>query len=448
MATCNLPLQPPSTFNVATTPSKWPKWKRRSKQFRTASGLLKLSEEEDAGQISALLYSLGDDTVDVLTSTNISKEDSKKYNKALKKFDRFFEVRKNVIFERSQEVLSKGDTKTFYLGTIGDDSVLLPKSWKVQLLVDNKEVSFKLDTSAEVTAITEQSYQSIGSPCLQKPQKQLRGPNKHPLDVIGTFTTTVSYKNKSCSTDIYVVRNLVHNLLGLLMIADLHLIVLVDAIQSDRATLQQKFPSHFTGLGTLQNKYDIRLKPDAKPFTLSTARHVPIPLHAKVQAELEYMQSLNVISKVDQPTPRCAGMVVVPKKASKVRICVDLKSLNESVLQETHHLPHVDEILAQLNGATIFSKLDANSGFWQIPFTEQSKLLTTLITPFGCYCFNKLPFGITSAPEFFQKQMIAILAGLEGVLCLMDDILVFDKDRTEHDKRLYMAMNQIQQGEM
>ena len=134
--------------------------------------------------------------------------------------------------------------------------------------------------------------------------------------------------------------------MGLPTITGLQLIVLVDAIQSDRAALQQMFPSLFTGLGTLQNKYNIRLKPDAKPFALSTARHVPIPLRAKVQAELEYMQSLNVISKVDQPTPWCVGMVVVPKKAGKVRICVNLKPLNESVLRETHPLPHVDEILA------------------------------------------------------------------------------------------------------
>ena len=101
---------------------------------------------------------------------------------------------------------------------------------------------------------------------------------------------------------------------------------------------------------------------------------------------LECMQSLNVISKVDQPTPWCAGMVVIPKKNSKVHICVDLKVLNENLLRETHPLPQVDKILAQLNGATIFSKGDANSSFWQIPFTEQSRLLTTFITPFGHYC--------------------------------------------------------------
>ena len=70
-----------------------------------------------------------------------------------------------------------------------------------------------------------------------------------------------------------------------------------------------------------------------------------------------------MISKVDEPTEWCAGMVVVPKKDGKVRICVDLKPLNESMLREVHPMPKVDETLAQLTGAKIFSKLDANSGF-------------------------------------------------------------------------------------
>ena len=73
----------------------------------------------------------------------------------------------------------------------------------------------------------------------------------------------------------------------------------------------------------------------------------------------------------------------------------------------------VDEILAQIQGARIFSKLDANSGFWQIPLAEQSQLLTTFITPFGRYRFKKLPFGISSAPEHFQRRMNQILEGIE-----------------------------------
>ena len=136
------------------------------------------------------------------------------------------------------------------------------------------------------------------------------------------------------------------------------------------------------------------------------------------------MEEMGVISKVDQPTEWCAGMVVVPKSNGSIRICIDLKPLNECVCREVHPLPRVDETLAQLTGAKVFSKLDANSGFWQIPLSPRSRLLTTFITPFGCFCFNKLPFGICSAPEHFQKRISAILAGLEGVLCLMDDVLI------------------------
>ena len=143
-------------------------------------------------------------------------------------------------------------------------------------------------------------------------------------------------------------------------------------------------------------------------------------------------------------TPWCAGMVVVPKKEGAIRICVDLKPLNGNVFHEVHPLPKVDETLAQLAGAVVFSKLDANSGFWQIPLAKKSRLLTTFITPFGRYCFNKMPFGISSAPEHFQKKMSEILRGLDGVLCLMDDVLVYGRNETEHDQRLMAALTKIQ----
>ena len=105
-------------------------------------------------------------------------------------------------------------------------------------------------------------------------------------------------------------------------------------------------------------------------------------------------------------------MVVVPKKNGDIRISVDFRPLNSSVLREVHPLPKVDETLAMLTGARIFSKLDANSGFWQIPLSERSKLLTTLISPYGQYCFNKMSFGISSAPKHFQKCVSRILEGI------------------------------------
>ena len=114
----------------------------------------------------------------------------------------------------------------------------------------------------------------------------------------------------------------------------------------------------------------------------------------------------------------CAGMVVVPKADGKIRICVDFTKLNESVCRELHMLPCVEQILAQLSGAKVFSKL-----FWQVKLSESSSPLTTFITPFGRFRFQRLPFGITSAPEIFQR-MSEILLGLDGVVCMMEDVLI------------------------
>ncbi len=113
--------------------------------------------------------------------------------------------------------------------------------------------------------------------------------------------------------------------------------------------------------------------------------------------------------------------------------------------EERHILLAVDETLAKLPGATVFSKLDATAGFWQIPLHKDSVPLTTFITPYGRYCFHRLPFGISSAPEHFQKRLTQMLDGLEGTLCHADDILVFSSTRKEHDARLVKVLDRLQQ---
>ena len=147
-----------------------------------------------------------------------------------------------------------------------------------------------------------------------------------------------------------------------------------------------------------------------------------------------------------QPSEWCSDMVVVPKSNGNVRICVDLTKLNNNVQKERHILPSVEQTLAQIGGAKVFTKFDANSGFWQVELSHDSSLLTTFITPFGRFCFKRLPFGITSAPEYFQRRMSDILSGLRGVVCLMDDVLVYGSTQEEHDKNLLAALNRIQEA--
>ena len=159
------------------------------------------------------------------------------------------------------------------------------------------------------------------------------------------------------------------------------------------------------------------------------------------------MITLGVISPVSDPTPWCAGMViVVRKKSGAVRICVDLKLLNKSMLREIRHIQRINEVLAQLAGATVFTKLDAHSRFWQILLSPESRFLTTFVTPFGKFCFNKLPFGISSAPENFQKRFISILEGLEEATGLIDDTLVFGRDQTEHDICLKNILKKLEEA--
>ena len=185
----------------------------------------------------------------------------------------------------------------------------------------------------------------------------------------GSFTVMLSQKQHKCDQDIFV------NLLGLPAIKGLHLLSVLYNLECYPTTaIKQEFPSLFTGLGTLQGDYEIQVKQDAQPFSLGSARNIPLPLRHKVKQELDAMESQRVISKVQHPTPWCTVMMVVKKKNRGVRICIDLKPLNRCVLREHHPLPKVDDILGQLTGATVFSKPDANSGFWQVPLAEKSRL--------------------------------------------------------------------------
>ena len=139
---------------------------------------------------------------------------------------------------------------------------------------------------------------------------------------------------KHTRKDIYVVANLKEPLLGKPAIAAPNLIQKVASIQYDlsfndiKAEAKANHPRQFKGLGEFKGEFKIKLKPDSTPYTLTTPRRVALPLMSKVKTELERMQNLGVVSKVDIPTDWCARMLVVPKPDGKIRLCVDLTKLN------------------------------------------------------------------------------------------------------------------------
>ena len=313
--------------------------------------------------------------------------------------------------------------------------------WITAIELNERRLTFKIDMGADVTVISQSDYNKEKDGPLLPPSKQLTGPSHDTLDVCGQFTGQLQRNTLQTTQEIYVVRGLHKPLLGRPAIEALNIAAFVNGVQLQDVVKQ--FPQLFTGLGRLKDSYKIKLRQEAIPFALSVPRRVAIPLLPKVKEELERMTKLGVISKVTEPTEWCAGMVVVPKPGGKVRICVDLTKLNANVCRERHILPSVESTLAQLGGAKHFSKLHANSGFWQIEMDPDSAKLMTFITPFGRYQFNRLPFGITSAPEHFQRRMNEILGDIEGAVCLIDDILIYGKTQSEHDQRLLSVLHRI-----
>lgn len=151
------------------------------------------------------------------------------------------------------------------------------------------------------------------------------------------------------------------------------------------------------------------MKPDAKPHAVKVPGGVPIPLLPKVKEQLDKMVKDGVIIKVKESTEWCAAIVVAPKPSGAIGICSVWTHLYKSVILPRYQLPSVENTLAKLKEAKVFSKLDANLVFWQYKLSEKSEILTTLITSFGRYCYNCSPFEISSGPEFFQVKMSELL---------------------------------------
>ncbi|RXN04213.1 Retrovirus-related Pol poly from transposon [Labeo rohita] len=331
------------------------------------------------------------------------------------------------------KVVHEQHEDSFFLGaiTVKDSN----DSWTVTLRIQDTDVQFKIDTGADISVISEQTYEALNmKPDLTSANAVLDCPGGK-LRSAGRFETSTHYRgNKYCFTVFVITGQYVSNLLSREASAALGLVQRIDNVAHS--------PSASVGLlKTIPVR--IKLKADAVPYAVTTARRVSVPLLPKVKAELERMVKGGVIEEITEPTEWCAPMVPVPRKSGQVRICVGLNRLNQAVERERYILPTLDDILPQMAGATMFSLLDAESGFWQIPLERESAKLTTFITPFGRYFFHRLPFGISSAPEIFQREMNNLLRDHEGTAAYMDDIIVYGETQEVHDRRLQRVLKTL-----
>lgn len=174
-------------------------------------------------------------------------------------------------------------------------------------------------------------------------------------------------------------------------------------------------------------------------------RRIPVPIQEKLDEKLRELEDLDIIEKIDGPTEWSSQLVVVPKPNGDLRICVDMRQANTAIEREKHHIPSFDELLPDLRTSQFFSKLDVEKAFHQLELSPESRDITTFLTHKGLYRYKRLMFGISCAPDIFQRTMEELLKECEGTHIYIDDILVHGKTKEEHDIRLKKVLTTLEE---
>ena len=322
--------------------------------------------------------------------------------------------------------------------------------------IDGNPVKMLGDTGAPVNIIGENAFYTLHpKPTLQPFDTTLYpyGKDRPPIALLGMFTATLSSNYAQDDTCVYVTKGNECALLSRDSAEILNSIKINrDAIVSEINTASptptqtcQEFQDLFTGIGILKGvQLQLHINKDVQP-TAQPHLEEPFHLRSKIEAELKKLEDLAIIEDAVGSTPWVSNMVAAPKPKvpESVRIFVDMRIAKKAIERERLPMPTVEEIIHNLNGATVFSKLDLNAGYHQIELHPDSRYITTFSTHTGLKRYKRLNFGICSAAEVFQYCIQTALAGLPGVRNFSDDIIVYGKTHEEHNANLHKVFERL-----
>ena len=171
---------------------------------------------------------------------------------------------------------------------------------------------------------------------------------------------------------------------------------------------------------------------------------VPIEYKDEIEKELGEMVHQGIITKQTEPTPWVSSLTHPKKANGKLRICLDPKDLNKTIIHENHKAPTLEEIAHILTGVTKFSKVDCNKAFFGMHLMEEASLLTMFNTHLGRYRFICVPFGLKISQDIFQMWIDDIVAQCPGVLAIHDNVFIYGKDDKDHDANIINLFNVAQ----
>ena len=378
-------------------------------------------------------------------------------------------------------VQESSSDEELYVGCLDTVNAVDMSEWYEEIMIPDKVVKFQLDTGARCNVMSLTTFHKLGIKAeFTKSAAQLKSYSGHVTNVRGVTTMPCQYKDKLYQVKFYIADCKVPAVLSAATCKEMELVSRIHTVtstskdqqadttspvssvthtetkakqtttsephQADTPDILQEYSDLFQGLGCLPGEHTIKIDP-AVPPVVHPPRKVPVALKGKIKDELDRMEEAGVIVRQTEPTEWVSTMVTVIKP-SKIRICIDPRDLNQAIKREHYPMKTIEEVVAEIPGAKVFSTLDARSGFWQIKLDEASSKLCTFNSPFGRYRFTRLPFGIKSAPEVFQKSMSNLFEDIKGAKPIVDDILVWGQDVKEHYARLRQVLDRSREANL
>ena len=190
----------------------------------------------------------------------------------------------------------------------------------------------------------------------------------------------------------------------------------------------EKYKHLFQGIGHFKcNPISIEMQEGSTPVR-KPARKVPSALHEKFQQEIDSMVKAGILTEVtpEMSTPEWLNSFMIVKKPNgNLRVCLDSTDLNKHIIHPICNMRTLEEIIDMLKGSMYFAVFDSTKSFFHVPLDHESKQLTAILTPIGIYLYNVLAMGLSNATDIFEKCMQNIVDGLQGVVNIANDVLVF-----------------------
>ena len=324
----------------------------------------------------------------------------------------------------------------------------------LELQLDEKIVRMEVDTGASLSLMPLSTFRKLW------PQRELLPSNVkmstytgEVLAVSGTADVLVTgHGTETATLPLLIVEKEGPCLLGRNWLKSLRLdwrqLIRVHHLQDNPALTEvlQRHPHVFDeGLGTLRGfKAKICVDPSATP-RFCKARPVPYAMRAMVEKELDRLVQQEILEPV-QFADWAAPIVPVLKSDKKsLRICGDFKmTVNSASKLDAYPIPRIEDLFARLSGGVCFSKLDLSQAYLQLELEEDSKQFVVINTHKGLFRYNRLPFGISSAPGIFQRTMESLLQNIPSVIVYLDDILIAGQSEEEHLRLLEEVLSRLE----